>query len=100
MVLDGLQVRRGLSEGPGISFEERPEDLQHSAHLARILNKAGIICIAAFVAPNAAVLDTVAGLIGTDKFLLVHVEALTDRRRSARCLGSRCSVRCSPSRLI
>ncbi len=74
-VLDGQQVRRGLSKDLGFSFEERSENLRRSAYLANILNDAGIICIAAFVAPNATVRDKVAGVVGTDRFLTVHVDA-------------------------
>ena len=75
MVLDGEQVRRGLSKDLGFSFEERSENLRRSAHLANILNDAGIICVAAFVAPNATVRDRVAGVVGTERFLTVHVDA-------------------------
>ena len=75
MVLDGKQVRRGLSKDLGFSFEERSENLRRSAHLANILNDAGMICVAAFVAPNATVRDKVAGVIGSDRFLTVHVDA-------------------------
>ena len=74
-VLDGRQVRRGLSKDLGYSFEERSENLRRSAFLANILNDAGIICLAAFVAPNATVRDKVAGVIGADRFLTVHVDA-------------------------
>ena len=74
-VLDGQQVRRGLSKDLGFSFEERSENLRRSAYLANILNDAGIICLAAFVAPNATVRDKVAGVVGTDRFLTVHVDA-------------------------
>lgn len=74
-VLDGQQVRRGLSKDLGFSFEERSENLRRSAYLANILNDAGIICIGAFVAPNATVRDKVAGVIGTERFLTVHVDA-------------------------
>lgn len=74
-VLDGQQVRRGLSKDLGFSFEERSENLRRSAYLANILNDAGIICIAAFVAPNATVRDKVAGVIGSNRFLTVHVDA-------------------------
>lgn len=85
-VLDGQQVRRGLSKDLGFSFEERSENLRRSAYLANILNDAGIICIAAFVAPNASVRDKVAGVVGTDRFLTVHVDAPIElcRERDSR----------------
>ncbi|MFY9252354.1 MAG: sulfate adenylyltransferase subunit CysN [Fuerstiella sp.] len=74
-VLDGRQVRAGLSKDLGYTFEERSENLRRSAYLASILNDAGIICLAAFVAPNATVRDKVAGAVGTERFLTVHVDA-------------------------
>jgi bifunctional enzyme CysN/CysC len=85
-VLDGQQVRRGLSKDLGFTFEERSENLRRSAYLANILNDAGIICIAAFVAPNATVRDKVAGVIGTNRFLTVHVDAPIElcRERDSR----------------
>lgn len=85
-VLDGQQVRRGLSKDLGFSFEERSENLRRSAYLANILNDAGIICIAAFVAPNAVVREKVAGVVGTDRFLTVHVDAPIElcRERDSR----------------
>ena len=85
-VLDGLQVRRGLSKDLGYSFEERSENLRRSAYLAGILNDAGLICIAAFVAPNATVRDKVAGVIGTERFLTVYVDAPIElcRERDSR----------------
>ena len=85
-VLDGQQVRRGLSKDLGFSFEERSENLRRSAYLANILNDAGIICIAAFVAPNATVRDKVAGVVGTERFLTVHVDAPIElcRERDSR----------------
>lgn len=85
-VLDGQQVRRGLSKDLGFSFEERSENLRRSAYLANILNDAGIICIGAFVAPNATVRDKVAGVIGRERFLTVHVDAPIElcRERDSR----------------
>ncbi|MCL4108856.1 UNVERIFIED_CONTAM: hypothetical protein GTU68_050480 [Idotea baltica] len=85
-VLDGQQVRRGLSKDLGFSIEERSENLRRSAYLANILNDAGIICIAAFVAPNAVVREKVAGVVGMDRFLTVHVDAPLElcRERDSR----------------
>lgn len=87
-VLDGLQVRRGLSKDLGYSFEERSENLRRSAYLACILNDAGLICLAAFVAPNATVRDKVSGVIGTERFLTVYVDAPIEvcRARDSRGL--------------
>ncbi|WP_168565670.1 sulfate adenylyltransferase subunit CysN [Crateriforma spongiae] len=73
-VIDGEHVRRGLSLDLGFTAEDRSENLRRSAHLAHAINDAGLICIASFVAPSEDVRQKVAGLIGADRFLVVHVD--------------------------
>lgn len=73
-VIDGEQVRRGLSLDLGFSAEDRSENLRRSGHLAEALNNAGLICIASFVSPSEDVRRKVAALIGEDRFLVVHVD--------------------------
>ena len=77
-VIDGERVRRGLSRDLGYTAEQRSENLRRSGHLAHALNEAGLICLAAFVAPNDEVRQKVARLIGQDKFLVVHVATPVD----------------------
>ncbi|WP_164101323.1 sulfate adenylyltransferase subunit CysN [Candidatus Laterigemmans baculatus] len=72
-VLDGSWVRRGLSRDLGYTAEDRSENLRRSAHLAHLLNDAGLICLAAFVAPDESVRQKVAAVIGEERFLVVHV---------------------------
>ena len=72
-LIDGEAVRRGLSRDLGYTAEDRSENLRRSGHLAHTLNEAGLICVAAFVAPVADVREKVAKLIGSDRFLVVHV---------------------------
>jgi bifunctional enzyme CysN/CysC len=72
-MIDGEAVRRGLSRDLGFTADDRSENLRRSAHLAHTLNHAGLICIASFVAPSEEVRGKVAGLIGEDHFLVVHV---------------------------
>ncbi len=72
-LIDGEQVRRGLSLDLGYTAEDRSENLRRSGHLAQTLNDAGLICLASFVAPSDAVRQKVAKLIGEDRFLVVHV---------------------------
>jgi bifunctional enzyme CysN/CysC len=74
-VLDGDLMRRGVNSDLGFSVEDRSENLRRSAHMAKIINDAGWICIAAFVAPSQSVRDRAAGLIGPDRFLVVHLTA-------------------------
>jgi bifunctional enzyme CysN/CysC len=72
-MIDGEAVRRGLSADLGYSVEDRSENLRRSAHLAHVLNEAGMICIASFVAPGEAVRQRVGTTIGPDRFLVIHV---------------------------
>ncbi|MEM8910902.1 MAG: sulfate adenylyltransferase subunit CysN [Planctomycetota bacterium] len=77
-VVDGEQVRRGLSRDLGFTADERSENLRRSGHLAHVLNDAGLICLASLVAPAEEVRKKVAKLIGEDRFLVVHVATPVD----------------------
>ncbi|MBM4000197.1 MAG: sulfate adenylyltransferase subunit CysN [Planctomycetes bacterium] len=74
-VVCGKSLRRGLSKDLGYSSSERSENLRRGAEIARMLNDAGLICIAAFVAPEDDVRGKARTAIGEDRFLLVHVDA-------------------------
>lgn len=74
-VLDGEQMRRGVNMDLGYSVEERSENLRRSAHVAKLFNDHGLICLAAFVAPNQSVRERVAEVIGKDRFVTVHCTA-------------------------
>ena len=78
VVLDGEQLRRGLTHDLGYSAEDRSENLRRAAHIARLLNDSGLICLAAMVAPAQSVRAKAADLIGSDNFLTVHVTAPAD----------------------
>ncbi len=72
-MIDGEKVRRGLTRDLGYTAEDRSENLRRSGHLAQILNEAGLICLASFVAPSEDVRQKVGKLIGQERFLVVHV---------------------------
>jgi len=86
VVLDGEQVRSGLSRDLSYSADDRGENLRRGAHVARILNDAGLIVIAAFVAPQEEVRQKVGKLIGDDQFLVVHIATPSEvcRQRDTR----------------
>lgn len=75
VVLDGQNLRRGLSKDLGFSADDRSENLRRGAEIARLLNDSGLICIAAFVAPSEEVRQKVKQVVGPDRFLVVHVSA-------------------------
>ena len=72
-MIDGEKVRGGLTRDLGYTADDRSENLRRSGHLAHILNDAGLICLASFVAPSEDVRQKVGTLIGSDRFLVVHV---------------------------
>jgi bifunctional enzyme CysN/CysC len=74
VVLDGQNMRRGISKDLGFSADERSENLRRSAEVARLFNDAGIIVVAAFVAPDEAVRQKAAGTVGRERFLVVHLD--------------------------
>jgi bifunctional enzyme CysN/CysC len=75
MVLDGEKMRSGVNQDLGYSVEDRSENLRRSGHIARIMNDAGLICLAAFVAPSESIRARVAELVGKERFLVVHLVA-------------------------
>ncbi len=81
--LDGEDVRLGMSRDLGFSSDDRSENLRRLAEVARLANEAGLIVVAAFTAPNAAVRQRVRELVGEDRFLEIHCEASVEacRRR-------------------
>jgi len=74
-VLDGQNMRRGISKDLGFSASERSENLRRSAEVAKLLNELGVICIAAFVAPDDAVRGQARELIGGERFFTVYLKA-------------------------
>lgn len=86
MVLDGQNMRLGISRDLGFGANERSENLRRSAEVAKLFNDAGLICIAAFVAPNEEVRQKAAEVIGRDRFVVVHAAAPVEicRERDTR----------------
>jgi len=83
MSLDGQNLRFGISRDLGFSAEERSENLRRASEICRLINDAGMICIAAFVAPDQAVRRRVREQVGADRLLHVHLAAPVEvcRRR-------------------
>ncbi len=75
LVLDGEELRRGLSRDLEYSADDRSENLRRAAQLARMLNENGFICLAALIAPDAMVRDKAAELIGRERCFTVYVDA-------------------------
>lgn len=74
VVLDGQNMRRGISKDLNFMADDRSENLRRSSEVARLFNDAGLICLAAFIAPDDAVRQKAAEVIGAERFMLVHLD--------------------------
>jgi len=81
-VLYGQNMRQGLNRDLGFTATDRSENLRRSAEVAKLMNDAGVITIAAFVAPHEAVREKVKQLIGPDRVLEIYCTAPMDVLRS------------------
>lgn len=74
-VIYGQNMRQGLNRDLGFSADERSENLRRSAEVAKLMNDAGLITIAAFVAPHEAVREKAREVIGRERYLEVYCTA-------------------------
>ena len=74
-VLDGENMRLGISRDLGFTATERSENLRRSSEVARLMNDAGLICLAAFVAPSDEVRQKAREVVGAERFLVIHLAA-------------------------
>lgn len=72
-VLDGDNVRHGLNRDLGFSPENRTENIRRIAEVAKLMNDAGLIVIAAFISPYREDREMARQIIGEDKFIEIHV---------------------------
>lgn len=72
-VLDGDNVRHGLNKDLGFSPEDRTENIRRIAEVAHLFNDAGLMVISAFISPYQADRAVARDIVGTDRFIEVHV---------------------------
>jgi bifunctional enzyme CysN/CysC len=86
-VLDGENLRQGISKDLSFTADDRSENLRRGAEIARLLNDAGMICIAAFLAPSADVREKARQVIGEQRLLVVYLEAPPEVLRQRDAVG-------------
>jgi len=74
-VLDGQNLRHDLNKGLSHDRAGPTENWRRAAHVARQFNEAGLITLAAFVAPDAEGREQAKALIGNQRLLTVYVQA-------------------------
>ena len=73
-ILDGDNVRHGLSKDLGFTVADRVENIRRIAEVAKLMVDAGIIVLTAFISPFRAERDMAKSLFMPDDFLEVFVD--------------------------
>lgn len=73
MVLDGDQLRKGLTCDLGFSNADRAENMRRVAEVAKLFNQAGMHALVALVSPTVEGRNAARQIIGPDSFIEVFV---------------------------
>ncbi len=74
-ILDGDNIRHGLSANLGFSPEDRTENIRRVAEVARLLMDAGVLVITAFISPYRDDRRLARSLVNEGEFVEVYVNA-------------------------
>jgi len=74
-VLDGDNVRHGLSSNLGFSEDDRRENIRRIGEMAKLMMEAGVIAITAFISPFRDDRETVRNLMPHGDFLEIYCKA-------------------------
>ena len=72
-VLDGDNIRKGINRNLGFSPEDRTENIRRIGEIANLFVDAGIVTLAAFVAPYEKDRNEIRALVGSDNYVEVFV---------------------------
>lgn len=88
MILDGDNVRHGLSRDLGFSEADRVENIRRIAEVSRLFVEAGLIVIVSFISPYRAERMLARDRVGADEFLEIFVDTPIEecRRRDPKGL--------------
>ena len=74
-VLDGDEVRKGLSRDLGLSKEDREEHARRVSYVAKVLARNGVVAIVALISPYRKSRAEAREMIGHQRFVEVYVKA-------------------------
>jgi bifunctional enzyme CysN/CysC len=72
MLLDGDNIRHGLNKNLGFNEHDRVENIRRVAEVAKLMNDAGLIVLAALISPFESDRNEAANIIG-ESFTLLHI---------------------------
>ncbi|HVN79418.1 MAG TPA: adenylyl-sulfate kinase [Terriglobia bacterium] len=73
-VLDGDDLRYGLSSDLGFSPQDRSENIRRAGHVAKLMVDAGLIVITSFISPYRKDRERVKALFSPDRFYEVYLD--------------------------
>lgn len=74
-ILDGDEVRKGLSRDLGLSREDREEHAHRVSYVAKVLARNGVVVIVALISPYRTSRAKAKEVIGPERFLETFVRA-------------------------
>ena len=77
-VLDGDNIRTGISNNLGFSQEDRQENIRRISETAKLFLQAGIITICSFVSPTKKIRQIPKEILGEGDFIEIYVNASLD----------------------
>ena len=72
-VLDGDNIRKGISNDLSFSIEDRTENIRRIAEVASLMVDAGLIVLAAFVSPLKKDRENLRSIVNPDNFVEIFV---------------------------
>ena len=73
-LLDGDNVRHGLNRDLGFTDADRIENIRRVGEVAKLMADAGLIVLTAFISPFRAERAMVRDLLGSDRFVEIHID--------------------------
>lgn len=77
--LDGDNLRKGLCNDLGFSFQDRKENLRRVGEIAKLLIDSGTITLAAFVAPFESSRKMICDIVGEQNYIEVYVNTSLEK---------------------
>lgn len=77
-VLDGDNVRHGLTSDLGFQRDDRRENIRRVAHVAQLMNDAGLIVVTSLISPMHEDRSMAREIIGDDRFVETYLSASID----------------------
>jgi adenylylsulfate kinase len=74
-ILDGDEVRKGLSRDLGLSKEDREEHARRVSFVSKLLSRNGVVSIVALISPYRSSRESAKQMIGPGRFVEVYVKA-------------------------